>query len=67
MKDPADTDRVVRVRASLNDRCYGIPRWTAEQFSRTHTRPALLLIFETEGERDAAFARLSPPGKGASR
>lgn len=54
MKAPNLTDRVVKVRAYITDERFGYDHWVARQFlTPADSKPALLLIFDTEAERDA--------------
>jgi hypothetical protein len=57
MRTPSLSDRAVKVRAYLTDETFGYTHWRAAQFSAppTHNKPGLLLLFDTDGERDAAF------------
>lgn len=58
MNVPQGTDRVVKVGAYMTDEVFGYDHWRAAQFSAPRpTRPALLLIFDTEAERNAAYDR----------
>lgn len=53
------SDRAVKVRAYLTDETFGYEHWRAAQVSAptTHNnKPGLLLLFDTEAERDAALA-----------
>jgi len=57
MNAPSADDRVVKVRAYLDDEDFGHDYWTARQFmAGDGAKPALLLIFDSEAERDAAAA-----------
>lgn len=58
MKVPSINDYVVKVRAYLTDEVFGYTHWRAAQFSAPkHTRFGVLVLFETEGERDKFFER----------
>lgn len=55
MKVPSTDDRVVAVRAYLTDESFGYTHWRAAQFSAPDAkvqRPAALVLFETDAERD---------------
>ncbi len=59
MKQPSPNDRVVKVCAFLTDESFGYEHWQAKQFlSPDDARPAVLVICETESERDALMAGL---------
>ncbi len=61
MKPPSLADRFVRVTAYLSDEIFGYDHWRAAQFSSpkvAESRPAILQIFETDAERDAALLKL---------
>jgi hypothetical protein len=56
MKVPSVADRAVKVRAYLTDETFGYTHWRAAQFSApAHDKYGLLLLFDTEAERDAAL------------
>ena len=56
MKAPSLTDRVVKVRAHLTDETFGYEHWRAMQFSSPEiSRPAVLVMFDTELERERFF------------
>lgn len=60
MKQPSTADRAVKVRAYLTDEAFGADHWRAAQFSPPDAevmRPGILLIFDSEAERDAELAR----------
>jgi len=64
MKAPSLDDRRVPVTAYLTDEVFGYEHWRAAQFSAPHgpdSRPGILLIFNTEAERDAAFLKKKAP------
>jgi hypothetical protein len=69
MKAPSLSDRVVKVRAYLTDEWFGYDHWRARQFGAPdEARPALLLIFATEAERDRALSQFAgPPPEGLMR
>jgi hypothetical protein len=57
-KAPSLADLHVKVTAYMTDEVFGYDHWRAAQFSAPvvpSNRPALLLIFDTEEERDAAM------------
>lgn len=59
MKQPSLADRVVKVRAYLTDQEFGYEHWRAAQFSAPIVaKPAVLVIWETEGEQEAFFRAL---------
>ncbi len=61
MKPPSEHDRAVRVRAYLTDETFGYEHWRAAQFCAPNVpsaRYALLRIFDSEAEREAAMAAL---------
>jgi hypothetical protein len=58
MKPPSLDDRRIKVTAYLTDETFGYDHWRAAQYSAPDgptCRPALLLVFDTEAQRDAAF------------
>ena len=58
MKPPALTDRVVTVAAWLTDETFGYEHWRAAQFSAPQVqRYGVLVLFETQADRDAFAAR----------
>lgn len=68
MNAPSTLDRAVPVRAYLTDETFGYDHWRAAQFSAAQVgQPAVLLIFTTEAERDAAlstYTAYNPSGDG---
>jgi hypothetical protein len=57
VKPPSLTDRVVTVTAYLTDETFGYEHWRAAQFSAPKAdKPAALVLFDTEAERDAFVA-----------
>jgi hypothetical protein len=61
MNTPSLSDRVVKVTAYLTDEVFGYDHWRAAQFSSPKGKPAVLLIYDTEAERDAAnVVQLAP-------
>lgn len=54
MKAPSLTDIMVKVSAYLTDETFGYDHWRATQFCAPDVprRPALLLVFDTEYDRD---------------
>lgn len=59
MKAPSIEDRAVKVLAYLTDQTFGYDHWRAAQFSAPSAevmRPAVLLICQSDEERDALFA-----------
>jgi hypothetical protein len=66
MKVPSTTDRAVKVRAYLTDETFGSTHWRAAQFSApAHDKHGLLLLYDTEVERDAALQALAAGSPGA--
>ena len=59
MKAPSLADTLVKVRAYLTDEVFGYEHWRAGQFATPATsRPAILVIYDSEAERDAALTLL---------
>ena len=59
MKQPQITDRLVKVRAYLTDEVFGYHHWRAAQFCAPQDgKPGMLVIYDSEAERDAALALL---------
>jgi hypothetical protein len=59
MKAPSLADRVVKVTAYLTDESFGYEHWRAAQFSAPRRdRPAVLVLCETDAERDAFYEAL---------
>ncbi len=55
MKQASLTDRRVKVQAYITNDDVGLEHWRASEFSTPPTaKPAMLLIFDSESERDAA-------------
>jgi hypothetical protein len=53
---PSLDDRVIKVRAYLTDQEFGYDHWRAAQFcAPIVAKPAVLVIWETEGEQEAFF------------
>jgi hypothetical protein len=54
MKAPSFDDVMVRVTGYLTDETFGYEHWRATQFCAPDVprRPALLLVFDTEADRD---------------
>lgn len=62
MKPPSLDDRVVKVAAYLTDEVFGYTHWRAAQFSAPEAesrRPALLVVCQTEAQRDRLLAEVS--------
>lgn len=59
MTTPQPADKCIKLRAYMTDEHFGYDYWAACQFAMPthaqHVKPALLLTFETERDRDAAF------------
>lgn len=69
MKVPSNADTVVKVRAYLTDESFGYTHWRAAQFSAPNdspTRYAVLVLCDTEAERDALASRMLSPSDGGS-
>jgi len=53
-------DRTVKVWAHLTDETFGYDHWRAAQFSPPkNDKPGVLLLFDTEEERDRYYKYLS--------
>lgn len=60
MKAPTLTDKLVKVRAYLTDETFGYEHWRASQFSTPpDSRPAILVIYDSDSERDDALKLLA--------
>jgi len=62
MKAPHWTDQYVRVSAYLTDESFGYDHWRAAQFAApsTRTRPALLVLCESDEEVQCLLTALHP-------
>lgn len=53
MNPPNLNDKIVKVKAYLTDEIFGYEHWRAAQFSTPkHDKYGLLLLFDTEAERE---------------
>lgn len=53
MNPPNLNDKIVKVKAYLTDETFGYTHWRAAQFSAPkHDKYGLLLLFDTESERE---------------
>ena len=64
MRQPSTQDRVVKVRAYITDETFGYEHWRAAQFCAPQEgRPAALVLFNSEAERDAFMAEREGAGR----
>lgn len=60
MKAPTPDDKVAKVRAFMTDEGFGYDHWRATQFTApSDSRPAVLIICDTEGEQAAWLEALA--------
>lgn len=61
MNVPSLTDQDVKVWAYITDESFGYDHWRAAQFSApAHDKPAILMLFNTEAERNHFFESRKP-------